>query len=105
MDDFFTDKIKMQTLDFATDKRTVWEHNHQLYSVIFEITPKCNFNCVHCYLHDHHCSEALPYDKIIKIIDVLYEKEVLFLTLTGGYFYTKRFLGYLFICQKKRLHS
>ena len=38
MDDFFTDRIKMQVLDFATDKRTVWEQNHQLYSVIFEIS-------------------------------------------------------------------
>lgn len=84
MDDFFTDRIKMQVLDFATDKRTVWERNHQLYSVIFEITPKCNFNCVHCYLHDHHCSNELSYDEIIEIIDILCEKEVLFLTSRAG---------------------
>lgn len=78
MDEYFSDRVKMQVLDFATDKRTVWEQNHQLYSVIFEITPKCNFNCVHCYLRDHHCSNELSYDEIIEVIDILFEKEVLF---------------------------
>lgn len=80
MDDLFLEKVQMQVLDFATDKRTQWERKHQLYSVIFELTPKCNFNCVHCYLHDHHRSEELPYDEIIRIIDILYDKEVLFIT-------------------------
>lgn len=27
MDDVFTDRIKMQVLDFATDKRSLWEKN------------------------------------------------------------------------------
>ena len=84
MDDPFLEKVQMQVLDFATDKRTQWERKHQLYSVIFELTPRCNFNCVHCYLHDHHRSDELPYDEIIRIIDILYEKEVLFITFTGG---------------------
>ena len=104
MDDFFTDRIKTQVLDFATDKRFVWEQNHQLYSVIFEITPKCNFNCVHCYLHDHHCSNELSYDEIIEIIDILYEKEVLFLTLTGGDIFTRKdFLDIYLYAKKKGL--
>ena len=104
MDDFFTDRIKMQVLDFATDKRTVWEQNHQLYSVIFEITPKCNFNCVHCYLHDHHCSNELSYDEIIEIIDILYEKEVLFLTLTGGDIFTRKDFLDIYLCKEKRIY-
>lgn len=105
MDEYFSDRVKMQVLDFATDKRTVWEQNHQLYSVIFEITPKCNFNCVHCYLHDHHCSNELNYDEIIEIIDILFEKEVLFLTLTGWrHIYPKGLSGYLSLCQEKRIY-
>lgn len=102
MDDFFTDRIKTQVLDFATDKRFVWEQNHQLYSVIFEITPKCNFNCVHCYLHDHHCSNELSYDDIIEIIDILYEKEVLFLTLTGGDIFTRKDFLDIYLYAKKK---
>ena len=89
MDDSFISSIEAQVLDFATDKRGVWEQNHQLYSVIFEITPKCNFNCVHCYLHDHHCSDELSYGEIVEIIDILYEKEVLFITFTGGDIFTR----------------
>lgn len=102
MDDLFTDRIKMQVLDFATDKRSVWEQNHQLYSVIFEITPKCNFNCVHCYLHDHHCSKELSYNEIIEIIDILYEKEVLFLTLTGGDIFTRKDFLNIYLYAKKK---
>lgn len=92
----------MQVLDFATDKRTVWEQNHQLYSVIFEITPKCNFNCVHCYLHDHHCSNELSYNEIIEIMDILYEKEVLFLTLTGGEVFTREDFLDIYLYAKKK---
>lgn len=102
MDDLFTDKIKEQVLDFATDKRELWEQNHQLYSVIFEITPKCNFNCVHCYLHDHHCSEELTYEEIIEIIDILYKKEVLFLTLTGGDIFTRKDFPDIYTYAKKK---
>lgn len=102
MDDFFTDRIKMQVLDFATDKRLIWEKNHQLYSVIFEITPKCNFNCVHCYLHDHHCSSELSYDEIIEVIDILYEKEVLFLTFTGGDIFTRKDFLDIYLYAKKK---
>lgn len=102
MDEYFSDRVKMQVLDFATDKRTVWEQNHQLYSVIFEITPKCNFNCVHCYLRDHHCSNELSYDEIIEIIDILFEKEVLFLTLTGGDIFTRKDFLDIYLYVKKK---
>ena len=76
--------------------------NHQLYSVIFELTPKCNLNCVHCYLHDHHCSEMLSYNKIIEIIDILYEKEVLFLTFTGGEIFTRKDFLDIYTYAKKK---
>lgn len=102
MDDLFSEKIKMQVLDFATDKRSLWEKNHQLYSVIFEITPKCNFNCVHCYLHDRHAAEELSYSEIIRIIDILYEKEVLFLTLTGGDVFTRSDFLDIYLYAKKK---
>ena len=102
MDDPFLEKIQMQVLDFATDKRTQWESKHQLYSVIFELTPRCNFNCVHCYLHDHHRSDELPYDEIIRIIDVLYEKEVLFITFTGGDIFTRKDFLDIYLYAKRK---
>lgn len=102
MDDSFHERIQMQVLNFATDKRSQWEQNHHLYSVIFELTPRCNFNCVHCYLHDHHVSNELPYNAIIQIIDILYEKEVLFITFTGGDIFTRKdFLDIYSYAKKK----
>jgi len=102
MDDAYIDKIEKQVLDFATDKRKIWEENHFLYSVIFELTPKCNFNCVHCYLHDHHVSEELSYKEIIEIIDILYEKEVLFITFTGGEIFTRKDFLDIYLYAKRK---
>ena len=102
MNDSFLKEVQMQVLDFATDKRTEWESKHQLYSVIFELTPRCNFNCVHCYLHDHHRSDELPYDEIIRIIDVLYEKEVLFITFTGGDIFTRKDFLDIYLYAKRK---
>ena len=102
MGDLSVEKLEIQILDFATDKRTIWEKNHQMYSAIFELTPKCNFNCVHCYLHDHHCSNELSYKDIIEIIDILYEKEVLFLTFTGGDIFTRKDFLDIYMYAKKR---
>ena len=102
MDDPFLEKVQMQVLDLATDKRKHWESKHQLYSVIFELTPRCNFNCVHCYLHDHHRSDELPYDEIIRIIDILYEKEVLFITFTGGDIFTRKDFLDIYLYAKRK---
>ena len=102
MDDYFAQKLEMQILDFATDKRHVWEQEHHLYSVIFEITPQCNFNCVHCYLHNHHRYKALSYEEIIRIIDLLYEKGVLFLTFTGGDIFTRKDFLDIYLYAKKK---
>lgn len=95
-------KAELDVLDFATDKRLEWETNHQLYSVIFEITPKCNFNCVHCYLHDNHVAEELSYQEIVEIIDILYDKEVLFLTLTGGEIFCRKDFLDIYLYAKKK---
>ena len=102
MDDPFLERIQMQVLDFATDKRSQWEKNHQLYSVIFELTPKCNFNCVHCYLHDNHASNELSFDEIVQIIDILYEKEVLFITFTGGDIFTRKDFVDIYLYAKRK---
>lgn len=102
MDDVYLEKVQMQILDFATDKREIWEKNHQIYSVIIELTPKCNFNCVHCYLKGHHEDKELSYEQIIEIIDILYDKEVLFLTFTGGEIFARKDFLDIYIYAKKK---
>lgn len=102
MDDIFLEKVQSRILDFATDKRAEWERQHKLYSVIFELTPRCNFNCVHCYLNEHHASKELSYDEIIEIIDILYDNEVLFLTFTGGDIFTRADFLQIYMYAKKK---
>lgn len=102
MEDNYGQQIQMQILDFATTKRSEWEENHKLYSVVFEITPHCNFNCVHCYLHDHHCSKELSFDEVISILDILYQNEVLFLTLTGGDIFARKDFIDIYTYAKKK---
>lgn len=102
MDDVFLEKSLTKVLDFATDKRKEWETRHLLYSVIFELTPRCNFKCVHCYLANHHESEELSFEKVIEIIDILYEKEVLFLTFTGGDIFMRKDFCDIYVYAKKK---
>lgn len=102
MEDHFVEAVETAFLDFATDKRLEWENKHLLYSVIFEITPRCNFNCVHCYLTSHHDNDELSYEEIIEIIDILYEKEVLFLTFTGGDVFVRKDFKDIYLYAKKK---
>jgi radical SAM protein with 4Fe4S-binding SPASM domain len=51
----------------------------------FEITPRCNLKCVHCYVA--HCDwplDILTFDEISKIIDDLVNQGCLWISLTGG---------------------
>jgi radical SAM protein with 4Fe4S-binding SPASM domain len=58
-------------------------------SASFELTRRCNFRCVHCYLGDQealrqHRQQELDTDTIIKLLNQMVEAGTLFLTLTGG---------------------
>ena len=58
-------------------------------SASFELTRRCNFRCVHCYLGDQkalqqHRQQELDTDTIIELLDQMVEAGTLFLTLTGG---------------------
>ena len=62
-----------------------WTKNHQPYIATFELTPQCNFQCIHCYLGVHRTEpKILSYEQIIAIIDQLKDAGVLQLALTGG---------------------
>jgi len=66
------EKMYLELLDFDTDKKEKWVKQRLPYSVLFELTARCNMNCVHCYLQNVHDTKELSYDKIIEIIDILY---------------------------------
>ncbi|MCI5151469.1 MAG: radical SAM protein, partial [Candidatus Electrothrix sp. MAN1_4] len=58
-------------------------------AVSFELTHRCSFRCVHCYLGDQfairtHQAQELKTEEVIGLLDELVEAGTLFLTLTGG---------------------
>lgn len=97
-----SDNMKMKLLNFKDEKRELWEKERKLYAVHFEVTPRCNFHCVHCYLRDHHQEQQLSYDRIIEILDILYSKSILFLTLTGGEIFSRTDFMDIYMYAKKK---
>ena len=58
-------------------------------SATFEMTPRCNMNCVHCYINEAPNDKAakqreLSTAQIKYLVDQMVDAGVLFLTLTGG---------------------
>ena len=82
MSDNIIDKInRLKLADYYDD----WMKSNSIIGATFEITSNCNFNCVHCYMGElRNGSNHLSYEQIIKIIDILYDNGVLFLTFSGG---------------------
>lgn len=89
MNDRFDEK-QFQSLNFDVAKRKSWEKSRYPYSALIELTSKCNMNCVHCYLQQHHSEKEMSFEEVITILDILYSKGILFLTLTGGEIFTRK---------------
>jgi radical SAM protein with 4Fe4S-binding SPASM domain len=58
-------------------------------SASFELTRRCNFRCVHCYLGDQktihqHRQRELDTEAIFRLLEEMVAAGTLFLTLTGG---------------------
>lgn len=79
-----------------------WNENRHPFDGGFEITPKCNFKCVHCYLDNNTFEKFLSTEEIITIIDKLYVKGVLFLYFTGGEILTRNDFVYIYSYAKKK---
>lgn len=65
-------------INFNISKKRQWAKERKPFSAFFELTSRCNMNCIHCYLQDHHDTEGLSYAEVIKIIDILYDMEYYF---------------------------
>ncbi len=63
-------------------------------TVTFQVTDRCNYECVHCYQEHRDAAEArrdeLSLAEITRILDELAEAGVLFLTLMGGEVFVRR---------------
>lgn len=57
------------------------------FAVTLETTYACNENCVHCYMEKE--KNALSTDEIKQVLTELADAGTLFLTLTGGEFFTR----------------
>jgi radical SAM protein with 4Fe4S-binding SPASM domain len=58
-------------------------------TVTFQVTDRCNYDCVHCYQAQADAPE-LTFDEIARILRELADFGVLFLTLMGGEFFMRR---------------
>lgn len=94
--------LHLKLLDFNETKRKEWMRDRKPYSVLFELTARCNMNCIHCYLQNNHETEQLSYNEIIDIIDLLYDKGILFITFTGGEILTRRDFVDIYTYAKKK---
>jgi len=59
-------------------------HNRtgNIYKAMIEITHCCNLKCKHCYIDGRN--KILDKNSLIEVIDLLYDKGVLLIVLTGG---------------------
>ncbi|ACY13085.1 radical SAM/SPASM domain-containing protein [Haliangium ochraceum] len=58
-------------------------------TVTFQVTDRCNYECVHCY-QTHGQADELSFDEIADILRQLADFGVLFLSLMGGEFFMRR---------------
>lgn len=96
------EKLHLNLLNFRQNQWKKWVEERRPFSVLFELTPKCNLNCIHCYLQNVHSSEQLSYEEITKILDILYDEGILFLTLTGGEILLRKDFLDIYLYAKRR---
>ena len=81
----------------------IWKHNRQPLVATFELTPRCNLSCIHCYLGNHRVIDnGLSFEQITNILDQLAEAGVLHLALTGGECTIRKDLPQIYEYAKKK---
>ncbi len=58
------------------------------YSVLFQVTDRCNYSCIHC-LQDHTKKPELSLSEVKRILQELADMGVMMLTLMGGEFFMR----------------
>lgn len=95
--------MKNSTFDLSIKNmiREKWAPNRKLVVATFEISPRCNFSCIHCYLGKHRIDDELNLDQIKFILDQLYDAGVFLLTLTGGEILLRKDFSDIYMYAKK----
>lgn len=76
---------QLEQINISDYNKEIWKQNRQPLSATFEITPRCNFRCIHCYLGQHRDSfKELTTEEVKHVLDELSDNGALFVTLTGG---------------------
>lgn len=57
-------------------------------TVTFQVTDRCNYECVHCY-QEHVDRDELSFEEVSRILGEIADLGVLFLTLVGGEFFMR----------------
>ena len=96
------EKLHMDLILFDESRRKQWMQERKPFSALVELTACCNFNCIHCYLQENHKIQQMSTQDVKYIIDILYEKGILFLTFTGGEILTRRDFLEIYLYAKKR---
>jgi len=83
-------------------KKKHWNKLRHPFNGGFELTQKCNFRCVHCYLQNSGYQEYLSTSQVKQILDKLAQKGVLFLYLTGGEVFTRKDFNEIWLYAKSK---
>jgi radical SAM protein with 4Fe4S-binding SPASM domain len=87
----------------STIARTEWTPAHTPFCASIELTPKCNFKCIHCYLDDKRTeNDEMSTSQIKSVIDILSDAGMLMLTLTGGEPLLRKDFKELYIYARKK---
>lgn len=91
----------INSIKFDDFEMESWERNRQPLGVTFEVTPKCNFRCIHCYLNNRYEQAELDTRQIKNILNILQNQGVLIITLTGGEIFTRKDFQEIYIHAKR----
>ena len=98
----YSDELKEKMLNFNTEKKRRWAKERKPFSAFIELTPRCNMNCIHCYLQDYHKNDEMSYEEIADILDILSEKGILFITFSGGEIFAREDFVKIYLYAKKK---
>lgn len=72
------------------------------FSAGFELTAKCNLNCIHCYAHCDREHKDFTTEEFKHIFDILIDHGLLETYFTGGEIFTRPDFAELYTYAKKK---
>lgn len=70
-------------------------------SALFELTYRCNFDCVHCYVVEVQPKGELETREVLRILGELRDAGTVFLTLSGGEVFTRPDFEEIYLAAKR----